>query len=57
MTMICGSQEDVPDDQLTDWKKETSGDFIFERWEGHHFWIFDHLPALCNRINQTLEKY
>lgn len=57
MTMICGSHEDVPDDQLTDWKKETSGEFIFERWEGHHFWIFDHLQALCERINQTLEKY
>lgn len=57
MTMICGSHEDVPDDQLTDWKKETSGNFVFERWEGHHFWIFDHLPALCERINQTLARY
>jgi len=57
MTMICGSHEDVADDQLTDWKKETCGEFVFERWEGHHFWIFDHLPTLCERINKTLEKY
>jgi surfactin synthase thioesterase subunit len=57
LTMICGTHEDVPDDQLTDWKKETSGTFVFERWEGHHFWIFDHLPALCNRINQVLTQY
>jgi surfactin synthase thioesterase subunit len=57
MTVICGTREDVPDDQLTDWKKETSGNFRFERWEGDHFWIFDHIPQLCALINQTLSNY
>jgi surfactin synthase thioesterase subunit len=57
MTVICGSNENVPDDQLTDWQKETSGEFHFSRWEGDHFWIFDHLPELCKLINHTLEKY
>lgn len=57
MTLYGGTHEDVTDEELTDWKKETSGAFTFQRWEGYHFWIFDHLPALCERINQTLEKY
>lgn len=57
MTVICGTKEDVPDDQLTDWSRETSANFHFERWEGHHFWIFDHLPALCKMINEKLAAY
>ena len=57
MTLMGGTHEDVTDEQLTDWKKETNGTFSFERLEGYHFWIFDHLPELCKRINETLEKY
>lgn len=57
MTCIIGTEEDVPDQHITDWEKETSGAFTFERWEGHHFWVFDHLEKFCERINQTLEKY
>lgn len=57
MTVICGSHEDVPEDMVSAWKKETSGEFALEVWDGYHFWIFEHTPALCERINQTLEKY
>lgn len=57
MTALCGSNEQVADEDITDWQKETSGSFYFSRYEGDHFWIFDHLPELCGLINQTLARY
>lgn len=57
MTVICGNREEVPEEQVSAWKNETSGKFTLETWEGYHFWIFDHLPELCKRINETLEQY
>lgn len=57
MTALCGSNEQVDDEDITDWQKETSGSFFFQRYPGDHFWIFDHLPELCGLINQTLAGY
>ena len=54
LSVFCGTEEQVPDDTLTDWQKETTESFHFRRFEGAHFWIFDHLPALCGHIQQTL---
>lgn len=57
MSTFCGSNENVEDEDITDWKKETSGSFEFRRFTGDHFWIFDHLPELCGFINETLAEY
>jgi len=57
MTALCGENEAVDDEDITDWQKETSGTFYFRRYPGDHFWIFDQLPELCGLINETLEKY
>lgn len=57
MTVICGTKEDVAEELVSSWSLETSARFTLETWEGHHFWIFDHLPDLCQRINSTLSEY
>jgi surfactin synthase thioesterase subunit len=54
LSVFCGTEEQVPDDTLTDWQKETTGQFTFRRYPGAHFWIFDHLPDICRHIQHTL---
>jgi len=57
LSVFCGTEEAVGDETLTAWQQETSGKFHFERFLGAHFWIFDHLPALCGYIQRTLDTY
>lgn len=56
LSVFCGSEEPVSDDDLLAWQKETSGVMHFKRFPGAHFWIFDHLPELCRHISETLEN-
>jgi surfactin synthase thioesterase subunit len=57
LSVFCGSEEAVDDSTLSAWQEETSGNFHFKRYEGAHFWIFNHLPELCTYISQTLDNY
>lgn len=58
LSVMAGSDEDVPDETLSSWAKESEpGVTFFQRFPGHHFWIFDHLPTLCSHINETLSPY
>jgi surfactin synthase thioesterase subunit len=57
LSIMCGTEEAVPDEALLAWAEETSGAFHFKRFSGQHFWIFNHLTELCNYISETLAKY
>lgn len=54
MSVFCGSEEVVDDQELLDWKKEHTGKFHFERRPGHHFWLFNELDWLGSYILRTL---
>ncbi|MCZ2443861.1 MAG: alpha/beta fold hydrolase [Flavobacteriales bacterium] len=55
ISLFCGTQEQVPDEWMTDWKKETTGPFHFERITGGHFWLFDHPEPIIQCIHSIAE--
>lgn len=58
MSVMAGTGENVPDETLSDWEKETSaGITFFRRYEGDHFWLFDHIETVCQHINETLRPF
>lgn len=52
ITLFCGNRENVPDEWLTDWNKETTDCFDFKRISGGHFWLFDNPDPLIQCIHQ-----
>ena len=55
LSVMCGTEEQVPDEQLTDWQHESSFPIRFERRPGHHFWIFEELEWLAKHIKTQLK--
>jgi medium-chain acyl-[acyl-carrier-protein] hydrolase len=55
LSVMCGTEEQVPDVQLTDWQHESSLPIRFERRPGHHFWIFEELEWLAKHIKTQLK--
>ncbi|WP_369214541.1 thioesterase II family protein [Streptomyces flavofungini] len=46
--------ERVPDDVLTEWSKETSGEFTVRRYPGGHFYLNDGLTAVLGDVTALL---
>jgi surfactin synthase thioesterase subunit len=54
LSVLCGTEEQVPDVQLTDWQLESSIPIEFQRRPGHHFWIFEDMDWLLNHLKTRL---
>jgi surfactin synthase thioesterase subunit len=57
LTVMAGTRENVPEENIQKWAAETNSSFRNERFEGDHFWIFDKARGLCDLINETLGNY
>ncbi|MGG8495339.1 thioesterase II family protein [Tenacibaculum sp. TC6] len=53
---ICGSDENIKEDDIIDWKDETSASFSYHFLSGGHFFILDHKSVIADIINTELLK-
>ncbi len=52
--VMLGSSEKLTLQNAQDWQRESSQPISIEQFEGGHFWILEHVSALCSVINQSL---
>jgi surfactin synthase thioesterase subunit len=52
ITALKGSEETITEEQLQDWQIETQAKLTTYTLPGNHFFIFDHLPFICQLINR-----
>ncbi|MDD2425480.1 MAG: thioesterase domain-containing protein [Bacteroidales bacterium] len=48
--VFTGTDENIPDEEILGWQKETTAPVNFHKFKGGHFFIFDHIPELCGRF-------
>jgi surfactin synthase thioesterase subunit len=53
---IRGSEERITEEEIIDWKKQTSSTFKYHVLEGNHFFILKHLNFISEIININLLK-
>jgi medium-chain acyl-[acyl-carrier-protein] hydrolase len=54
ITLLIGSQEDLTAEQIEGWRDYTKGDFNVYTFEGGHFFIHDHKPAIIQLLCSCL---
>lgn len=55
MTVFWGSKDkNVSEETVRAWQNETTGDFSMIRFEGDHFFLFDHFETIGRLISNTL---
>jgi surfactin synthase thioesterase subunit len=57
ITVITGSEERIPVEELNAWQNETSHKVDFRTMRGKHFFIFDNAADIVNVIAKKLFQY
>jgi hypothetical protein len=53
-TVLSGTNEDITEAELRAWSLEFNGEIRFKKFEGDHFFLFEHAEAFSNIIKQRL---
>jgi len=54
MTVITGTEEDLDEDDILQWRFETSSTLVFKKFPGHHFFIFQYPLEIIRLVAHTL---
>ncbi|QXV63856.1 thioesterase [Mucilaginibacter sp. 21P] len=54
ITAMFGSEERVTYEQVLEWQKETTSKLTVKKFEGRHFFIFDHAKSIMDIVAQRL---
>ena len=54
LTVFGGSADSIPEESLQRWQGHTTGRFALEMFEGGHFYLREHAPALVDRLVQEV---
>ncbi len=54
--VLCGSEEDITEEDVKDWERETSSTFTYDFLKGNHFFILDHIEFISDIINNQFVK-
>ncbi|HEX2867292.1 MAG TPA: alpha/beta fold hydrolase [Ignavibacteriales bacterium] len=55
ISIVLGSKENIRDEDAAQWKLETKNAVSVDRFEGGHFFIFNHTENLCRLIAEKIE--
>ncbi len=56
ITVLNGKEDSMDEQDISDWKKHTDGNFKAHYFEGNHFFINHHAENIINIINRTLTE-
>ncbi|MBF0468913.1 MAG: thioesterase, partial [Desulfamplus sp.] len=56
VTVLIGSNEKTTSDDAMKWQEVTRQKISMIKFPGGHFFIFDHLPEICEIISASLER-
>ncbi len=54
ITAMLGTSEETTREEVLKWQEETTTELSVQEFDGGHFFIFDHLPALGRIISEAL---
>lgn len=54
--VFAGRQDDIALDRIEAWRHEAAGDFSLDWFEGGHFYIRQHEPAVLSALERTLAQ-
>ena len=54
ITVMIGTADSTTTAQASEWNEMTTADFRVVQYEGGHFFLFDHLGDICERVRSTL---
>jgi surfactin synthase thioesterase subunit len=55
ITIMLGSEENISDEDATAWQLETDNTISIHRFEGGHFFIFNHAEMICKLIAEKIQ--
>lgn len=55
MTVWAGTQENINVSAIQSWQKETTQPLTYERLEGNHFFIFEHIPYIASSLKSMAD--
>jgi surfactin synthase thioesterase subunit len=55
ITAMLGTSDETTREEVLRWQEETTTELSVQEFDGGHFFIFDHLPALGRIISEGLE--
>lgn len=56
ITVMVGSDDDVSLDDALKWQEVTTRKIVLKQFPGDHFFVFDHLPEICDIISTNSRK-